>query len=148
MIDLKDILKESVLVLCIGNRDRGDDGAGPRFASMIKGESPHKVIDAGRTPENYTGLIKRLRPETIIIVDTVQFEGRAGEIRLFSGEDLRSGKISTHDVSPKLVIEYLKSSTNAKIYVLGIKPKSNRFGEGVSKEVDESLKELSSYFLH
>src|SRR4030042_6594637 len=122
MINLKKILKGKVVVLCIGNKERGDDGAGPYLADLIKGKVPYDVIDAGMTPENYTGLVIRSKPDTIIIVDAIYFEGAAGEIKLFSGEDLRSGKISTHDVSPKLLIEYLRSSTDSEIHVLGIKP--------------------------
>ena len=140
MLDLKNILKGKVVILCLGNPDRGDDGAGPAIASSIKGKVAYEVIDGGVTPENYTGAIIRSRPDTILIIDTVLFEGKPGEVRLFSGEDLRSGKISTHDVSPQLLIEYLKSSTSANIYILGIRPKSNKFGEGLSREVDNSVK--------
>ena len=108
MVNLKDILKEKSVLLCLGNRDRGDDGVGPRLASEIKDKVNFKVIDAGVAPENYTGVIKRLDPDTIVIVDAVYFDGKPGDIRLFSGDDLRVGKISTHDMSPKLLIQYLK----------------------------------------
>lgn len=147
MLNLKGILKGKVVILCLGNMERGDDGAGPRLAAAIKEKICHDVIDAGTTPENYTGLITKLKPDTIIIVDAIHFEGRIGETRLFLGEDLRSGKISTHDVSPKLLIEYLKFSTNAEIYILGIKPGSNKFGEGLSKDVEDAVKKVSALFL-
>lgn len=147
MINLKDVLKGKVVILCIGNIERGDDGLGPYLAGMIKGRVPYEVIDAGAAPENWTGVITRLKPDTIVMVDAIYFEGEPGEIRIFSGEDLRSGKISTHDVSPKLLIEYLKESTKADIYVLGIKPEANRFGEGLSKSVKNSLEELERCLL-
>ncbi|MCX5693094.1 MAG: hydrogenase 3 maturation endopeptidase HyCI [Candidatus Omnitrophica bacterium] len=147
MINLKDVLKGKVVILCIGNIERGDDGLGPYLAGMIKGRVPYEVIDAGAAPENWTGVITRLKPDTIVMVDAIYFEGEPGEIRIFSGEDLRSGKISTHDVSPKLLIEYLKESTKADIYVLGIKPEANRFGEGLSKSVRNSLEELERCLL-
>ncbi|MBU3912444.1 MAG: hydrogenase 3 maturation endopeptidase HyCI [Candidatus Omnitrophica bacterium] len=142
MLNLKAILKGKVVILCLGNPGRGDDGAGSAIASAIKGKTDCEVIDAGVTPENYTGVIIKLKPDTILIIDTVLFEGRPGEVRLFSGEDLRSGKISTHDVSPKLLIEYLRSSTNAKIYILGIRPKSNKLGETLSDEVKEAVDKI------
>jgi hydrogenase 3 maturation protease len=147
MIDLKKILKGKVVILCIGNEERGDDGAGMRLALAIKGKVPYEVIDAGMTPENYTGVIINSKPDTVIIIDAVFFEGTPGEVKLFSSEDLRAGKISTHDVSPKLLIEYLRSSTNAEIYILGINPKSNRLGDKLSDEVRKSIDELSSSFL-
>jgi len=145
MISLKEILKGKVVILCVGNIERGDDGVGPHIAREIKGRVSHEVIDAGVTPENYTGVIMGLRPDTIIIVDAVYFEGAPGEARLFTGEDLRSGKISTHDVSPKLLIKYLESSTDARIYVLGIMPGSNNFGQGLSEEAERAVKEISSH---
>jgi len=76
-------LRDKVVVLCLGNIDRGDDAVGPYLASKIKGKVEYDVIDAGVTPENYTGVIKRLKPNRIIIVDAVSFEGKPGEIRCF-----------------------------------------------------------------
>jgi hydrogenase 3 maturation protease len=146
MLNLKDILKGRVVILCVGNIERGDDGVGPHLARLIKGNVVHEVIDAGTTPENHTGVIKRLRPDVIVIVDAIYFEGRPGEIRLFSGEELRSGKISTHDVSPKLLIEYLRSCLEAEIYILGIRPGSNKLGEGLSKDVEEAAKRAEALF--
>lgn len=139
LMRLKNILKGKVVMLCIGNIECGDDGLGPHLAGMIKGKASYEVIDAGVAPENWTGVVTRLKPDTIVMVDAVYFEGRPGEMRIFSGEDLRSGKISTHDVSLKLLIEYLKESTKADIYVLGIRPESNKLGEGLSLSVKTSL---------
>ncbi|MFH1479179.1 MAG: hydrogenase 3 maturation endopeptidase HyCI [Candidatus Omnitrophota bacterium] len=147
MINLKGILNGKVVILCLGNIDRGDDGVGPELASRLKGRVPYEVIDAGMTPENYTGVITKLKPDTIIIVDTILFEGEVGEIRIFKSDELREGKISTHDVSPKLLIEYLKSSTNATIYILGVRPKSNKLGDPLSPEVAESIEEIVKLFL-
>jgi len=146
-MNIKNILKGRVCILCVGNIDRGDDGLGPCFAGMIKGKTPYEVIDAGIAPENWTGVAARLNPDTIIMVDAIDFDGMPGEMRIFKGEDLRSGKISTHDASPKLLIEYLKESTGADIYVLGIKPEANGFCEGLSKSVRNSLEELERCLL-
>jgi len=144
MISLKNILKGKVVILCIGNIECGDDGLGPYLAKTIKGKTLYEVIDAGVAPENWTGVIARLKPDTIIIVDAICFEGEPGDVRIFLGEDLRSGKISTHDSSPKLLIEYLKETTLADIYILGIKPKSNKFGQSLSPLVKQSLNNLTS----
>ena len=142
-MNLKNILKGKVIIFCIGNIERGDDGLGPYLAWIIKDNVPYEVIDAGTAPENWTGVITRLKPDTIVIVDAIYFEGEPGEMRIFSGDDLRSGKISTHDVSPKLLIEYLKESTGADIYILGIKPQSNKFNQGLSLCVEKTLNQLA-----
>jgi len=147
MLNLKDILKGKVVILCVGNSERGDDGLGPYFAKTLKGKVPYEIIDAGVAPENWTGVVAGLKPDTIVMVDAIYFEGEPGEIKIFSGEDLRSGKISTHDVSPKLLIEYLKETTKADIYILGIRPGSNKLGEDLSPCVKASLDNLSKMFL-
>ena len=143
MLNLRDILKGKVVIFCIGNIERGDDGLGPHLASMIKGRAPYEVIDAGVSPENWTGVVTRLEPDTIIIVDAIYFEGDPGDVNIFSEEDLRSGKISTHDISPKLLAEYLKESTGVAVYILGIKPKSNKSGEDLSSDIKASLDTLA-----
>jgi len=144
MLTITDILKGKVIILCIGNTERGDDGAGPHLAGMIRGKVKYDVIDAGVSPENWTGVITRLKPDTIIIVDAVFFDGEPGDVRVFSGEELRQGKISTHDMSPGLLIEYLKGSTNAGIYMIGIKSQANKFGASLSPCVKSSLNAISA----
>jgi len=148
MISLKNILKGKVIILCIGNIERGDDGLGVRLAMMIKDKAPFEVIDAGTAPENWTGVVTRLKPDTIIMVDAICFEGKPGDMRIFSGEELGSGKISTHDVSLKLLIEYLKASIKADIYILGIKPASNELGEDISLPVKISLDKLAKILIN
>ena len=147
MINLKNILKGNVVIVCVGNIDRGDDGFGPRLAAILKEKKIHNVIDAGMAPENYTGVVKKLKPDTIIIVDAVYFEGKPGEIRLFSGEDIRFNDISTHGMSLKFFIEYMKNYTKAGMYLLGAKPVSNKLGDGLSREVAGSLEAVKSLFL-
>jgi hydrogenase 3 maturation protease len=144
---LTNILKAKVVIVCVGNIERGDDSFGPCLAGKIKDKTPYEVIDAGTTPENWTGAIIRSKPDTIIIVDAVDFDGEVGEIRLFLGEELRSGRISTHDISLKLLIGYLKESTRADIYVLGIKPGSNKLEEGLTPSVKASLNNLAKILI-
>jgi len=148
MINLKDILKGKIVMFCIGNIERGDDGLGVRFAMMIKDKVSFEVIDAGTAPENWTGVVTGLKPDTIIMVDAVCFEGKPGDAKIFLGEELGSGKISTHDVSLKLLIEYLKASTEADIYILGIKPLSNKLGKDISLPVKTSLDKLAKILIN
>jgi len=115
---------------------------------MIKDKTPFEVIDAGTAPENWTGVVARLKPDTVIMVDAVCFEGKPGDVRIFSGEELGAGKISTHDVSLKLLIEYLKTSTEADIYILGIKPLSNELGKDISLPVKTSLDNLANILIN
>jgi len=47
------------LILCIGNREGGDDGIGPYIADKMKDNSYScMVLDCGITLENYTAVVK------------------------------------------------------------------------------------------
>ena len=61
------------LVMCIGNRDGGDDAVGPFIADKLK-NTDVEVIDCGTTPENYTSVVKKHSPKNLIIVDAVEME--------------------------------------------------------------------------
>lgn len=140
--NLKRRLKGKVVILCLGNPERGDDGAGCRVAERLSGSKDWTVIDGGMAPENFLEPIIKLKPDILVIVDTVRFEGAPGEIKVFKASDLLSGKVSTHDMSPKLFIEYLKDSIKLKTYIVGVQPKINSFGSKMSKEVMGAIERI------
>ena len=112
-----------VVVMCIGNREGGDDGVGPYIAEKLqKGHPDFPVLDAGISPENYTSVVKRHHPETLILVDAADMELPAGEIRIVPKEKIGTMHLSTHGVSLALLIEFLKKDIK-EIIVIGIQPK-------------------------
>lgn len=86
LLRLKSHLKGKVLILGIGNTLRSDDGLGSILANRLKDKVPFKVIDAGTTPENYLEKIVKEKPESMIIIDAVDFGGVPGEFRLLQAE--------------------------------------------------------------
>ena len=70
----KDILKGNVVFVGVGNILRRDDAFGPVFIGELKTKVPAVCIDAGTTPENYTGKIIFETPDTIIIVDAAHLD--------------------------------------------------------------------------
>jgi hydrogenase 3 maturation protease len=77
---LKEIIKDKTLILGIGNSMKQDDGVGPTVISKLKIKNEKlkmnvKLLDGGMAPENYTGKIKQLKPDTLIIIDAVDFCG-------------------------------------------------------------------------
>ncbi|MFC1568180.1 hydrogenase maturation peptidase HycI [Candidatus Margulisiibacteriota bacterium] len=146
-------LKGKVLVLGIGNTLKQDDGAGPYFVRNFKpqtSKSKHNIelIDAGSAPENFTGQIKRIKPDTLVIVDAVEFGAKPGSIRVMGEGDLRSQSLSTHNVSLKTFVDFLRADLpDLKVHVIGIQPKQADFGEGLSPEVEKAVAELCTNFI-
>src|SRR3989338_8110872 len=90
-------LKGKTVILTVGNSLKGDDGFGPALASRIKDRIP-SVIDGGITPENHVSSIIREAPDTILVIDSADFKGASGEMRLFGIEEMGGlGYFSTHN---------------------------------------------------
>lgn len=116
-------MKKTVL-LCIGNRDGGDDAVGPFIADLLKSQIGRNLIciDAGIAPENFTGVVKQHYPERLIIVDAIEMNLAPGEIRQVPPEKIGVMHISTHGIPLSVLIKYFKQDIDS-IFLIGIQPK-------------------------
>jgi len=148
MLDhLKYHLKGKVVILGIGNTMRSDDGVGSLLAGRIKDKVPFVVFDAGVSPENYLEKAIKEKPDTIVIIDAVDFGGRPGEFRVLETSDVKTTNLfTTHNASISLTINYLQSNLKVDIIILIIQPKSISFGDKLSQEVTDTLNTLESWF--
>ena len=55
IMELKEIIRDSFLILGVGNTDRGDDGIGNYVVSKLKTANK---LDCGPVPENYTSKMR------------------------------------------------------------------------------------------
>ena len=87
------------LVMCIGNRDGGDDAIGPYIADKLKDKSmDFIVLDCSTVPENFTSVVKRYKPRNLIIIDAAEMGLNPGEMRIVQKEKIGAMHISTHDI--------------------------------------------------
>ena len=112
-----------VCILCIGNRDGGDDAVGPFIADHLDSTEDRKIIDAGTVPENFTGVIKEIKPDKLIIIDAVDMGLSPGEIRVVPKEKIGSMHISTHGIPVSVFIQYLEQYLRSILFI-GIQPKT------------------------
>ena len=110
------------LVMCIGNREGGDDAVGPYIADQLK-ETDIDVINCGTTPENYTSVIKRKNPEKLIIVDAADMDLEPGEMRRVQKEKIGVMTVSTHGIPVSVLMNYLEQSVK-EVILIGIQPKT------------------------
>jgi hydrogenase 3 maturation protease len=126
--------------MCIGNRDGGDDGIGPYVADTLKIDSLDvKVLDCGMAPENYTTIVKRHKPKTLVLIDAADMGLSAGDIRIIPKEKLGSMHISTHGMPLSVLIKYLEKEVE-HVILIGIQPKT-MIGE-ISKPIKKSAEQL------
>lgn len=112
------------LIICIGNREGGDDALGPHISDIYRKETLDDIelLDVGVVPENFTGVIKQKNPEILFIIDAVDMNLPAGEIRFVPKEKIGVMHVSTHGIPLSVFINYLSQYIN-KIKLIGIQPK-------------------------
>ncbi len=132
----------------MGQRLRGDDGAGPAVArrlAALAGASL-QVVDAGHAPENCLGPIVRFGPDAILFVDAACGGLAPGELTWLRPDEADSRGGSTHTLSLAMLAAYLSAETGAAVHVLGIEPGEMAFGEGLSPVVEEAVAQAAATF--
>jgi hydrogenase 3 maturation protease len=138
--------RKKVLIIGMGNRLKGDDGVGSIIAEKLKEKIREEnlfVIDAENAPENYTGKIKEISPELLLIIDAVDFNSYPGDFRIFEIEEIKDTTVSTHNFSISLLKKFIKVD---EIYLLGIQPENISFGENLSESVKKSVEKIIEKF--
>lgn len=113
------------LIMCIGNRDGGDDAIGPYIADNLKKEENKNfaVLDCGIVPENYTSIVKQYNPKNLTIIDAVEMGLNPGEMKIVPKEKISKMHISTHGIPISVLIGYLEQYLE-NILFIGIQPKT------------------------
>ncbi|MGE0823024.1 MAG: hydrogenase 3 maturation endopeptidase HyCI [Candidatus Binatia bacterium] len=144
---LQPLLRGRVVIVGIGNPLRGDDGFGPALIAHIQGKVPMFCIDAGNAPENYIGRIVREQPDTILLVDVAHLDLAPGQYCILRPADIAKSGFSTHDISSRMLIEFLENEVRANILLLGVQPQDVSLGEGMSAQVLKTLDEIERFLL-
>jgi len=150
---LKEKMRGKIAIVGIGNTIRGDDGAGPELierlgkTQLTTHDKQLLLIDAGEVPENYLSKIVEFNPETILLIDAVDFNESPGKIKLVEQDEIINTGFSTHNSSLVLVINYLRNEIEADILFLGIQPKGTALMAGLSEPVEASVSEIEDAIL-
>jgi hydrogenase 3 maturation protease len=136
-----------LVIVGIGNFLRSDDALGPELVRRIAGKIGAVCIDAGSAPENYLGRIVKEKPDTLLLVDAVDMGLSPGDYRILEPSEIVDSGVSTHDVSLKLLVDFIMGEIDCGVYIIGVQPETVRFGETVSEPVAHTLYELEEALL-
>jgi hydrogenase 3 maturation protease len=128
------------LLLGIGNTLRRDDGIGCLVARQFT-HPGWKAIDCGTAPENFTAVVRRERPDILVLVDAADMGLAPGELRRIPPDRIQDVGIGTHQLPLSHLIAYLAPDVKRIIFV-GIQPKTVVDGEDISGEVIEGARRL------
>jgi hydrogenase 3 maturation protease len=141
-------VKGSVAIVGIGNILRGDDGLGPRLIELLKAR-PIKafLFDCGTAPENYIFPILATQCDTLILVDAADIGLPPGDFRVFDMDGIRRVSFSTHNPSPRLFTDLLKTGRDdLNIFCIAGQPKDTSLGAPISDAVMGGVNTLTDIF--
>jgi len=121
------------ILMGIGNTLRCDDGMGPHIAHHVQGGS-FLLLDCGTAPENFTSVVRKIRPGLLLLIDAADMGLPAGEFRTIQKEHIKDVSIGTHTMPLSYLIDFLLDSCG-KIIFIGIQPGTIADGESLSEEV-------------
>jgi len=145
--ELESLLQGRVCLLGVGNTMKGDDGAGSLLIGRVAGRVEALCVDGGVAPENFVEKVARWSPDTVLVVDAMQFDGAPGEVRVFAPSELGAGAASTHAGSLSVMCEYIEARGDTRVHLLGIQPGSMRLGDGMSEPVADAVHRVASELL-
>lgn len=140
---LTEMLAGKVVIACVGNELRADDGVGPLMAGLITETPGLKVVNCGETPENFLGVIIRESPDKVVVIDAVHMGAEPGETRAIRKEELAEGGYSTHMPTLSLFTDFVESQVDTRTYFIGIQPETIAFGEKMTPGVEKAARDLA-----
>lgn len=144
---------DRLIILGIGNPEKGDDALGPFCTDLIKAsldkDLPHhvKIINAGVMPENHTGDIRKFQASHVLMIDAVIYGKTPGSIFKVNPERIGNEDISTHRMPLSMLASFINDNIGAHVIIIGIEPKTIDFDTKISKIVCKSVKILNNIII-
>lgn len=143
------------LIVGVGNPLMGDEGIGPYvIGNLSRLPMPNNVdiIDCGC---DLLGIISHIdKPKKIIVIDAIRAGGEPGRIYRFHFDELENIETNTGSAHQLQVVEALRLLKTAhpclsrcEITVIGIEPKVMKLSTDLSKEVRNSIADLTRLVL-
>jgi hydrogenase 3 maturation protease len=127
------------VVVGVGNELKADDGIGIRVAKQLQADGlagKDILVIPAEVPENYIQPIAKFRPELLILIDTADFQGKAGDVRAIRDDEVSKVFANTHSIPLVLFLEAIKKQApKTRTVFIGIQPKTLQFGKPMSPEV-------------
>ncbi len=139
------IENKKVLILGIGNRQRGDDGVGCFLVHRLRGKVHIPALDGGVVPEKQLGPIEDVCPDVVLVVVAADVPNAApGEITILELDQLRSSGVTPHAADPSLLFKIIPKISRPEVIVIAVQPGISKDGKGVSNAVRVALDGLEA----
>ena len=130
--------QKKILFVGIGSALLSDDGIGIYICKNIVEKENFKTLVVENSIEKYVGKINSIAPEILILIDCTDFGEQPGYYDLISVSDVKDTTVNTHTISLRRISEFFIMDT----FLLGIQPKTVKYGEQFSNEVHNAAIEI------
>jgi len=134
------------VILGIGNPLRRDDGVGLWVAERMTG-TDWEVIPAAQSVENALGLVRRLAPDLLVVVDAAEMGLSAGRVRRLPIEAGERMLGSTHALPLPFLLSTVRDRVG-EIVLIGIQPADRSLGEGLTPPILAAGEDLVAVLRH
>ena len=155
LMEKADTTYRNITIVGVGNRLLGDEGVGLHIIdklSQIPMPPYVSIIDCGCDLLSLMAYINE--PERILIIDAVRAGGEPGEIYSYDYSRLTNTRVemcSAHQVKTMDALRLIKlvcpALADSEIVVIGVEPKAMELSSNLSKEVSESIAEVTRFVL-
>jgi hydrogenase 3 maturation protease len=146
-VDFPDPRPARVAIVGVGNTLRGDDAAGilvvRALSERLVGAPDVLVIDGSTAPENFTGPLRRFRPDLVIEIDAAHLERPPGTIAWVDWRDADGMSASTHTLPPSVLAQFLTADLGCRVSLIGIQPATLDMGCAPSPDVRAAAARLA-----
>jgi hydrogenase 3 maturation protease len=137
-----------IAVVGVGNELNGDDGAGVRVVRELAARLPATpgvlLIDGGVAPENFTGPIRRFRPDLVLEIDAAQLGATPGTAAWVDWREADGLSASTHTLPPSVLAAFLTQELGCQVALIGIQPAGLEMGQPLSTSVERAACRLAA----
>lgn len=140
-----------LLVVGVGHRYRGDDGAGPLVCDLLKERLGRdgdpswgtlEVIDADIMPENFTKPIRNSAADVVLFIDAVDTGREPGAILRIDKDAVGVTMPSTHSMSISFIMDRIVEHKD-RVELIGIQAQNLGLFSDLTEAVRESCSELA-----
>lgn len=130
-------------IVGVGSREHGDDAAGPQFIDQLQtaGLPGERVllIDAGPSPENFTGPLRRFQPHLVILADAAWMVLPPGSVALLNEDQIGGVSASTHGMPLSMLSHFLREEIGCRVVLLAFQPVITAWGSSLEKDVLQAV---------
>lgn len=81
-----------------------------------------KVLLTYQMPENYTSVIRKLKPSHVVIIDATDMGGEPGAVAFIDPDRVSATSVSSHAMPLTLLMDYLEKELGTNVSLIGIQP--------------------------